>query len=148
MGQNLKKKRRIRLSDLILAALALLIVADQICVRLADRAIRNTPDFFETVLERADLSLGALEKARAYYQGCEYHQVMLIYSARTCFSRNGWTETTVDDGNVSVISLLYWPPLSKTFFFFGGYYYEEPCCNESILHVTREKEIRKDIRDD
>jgi len=147
MEQNHKKKRRIKLSDIVLVVLVLLVAADQICVRLADRAIRITPDFFETVLERADLSLKTTAESGSYfYQSCEFHRVLLFYKAKTCFSRSGGTNPTRYGDNRELMQFFYWPPLSKTFSFFAGYYYEEPCCNEMLMYVTRENQIIEDFR--
>jgi hypothetical protein len=35
--------------------LALEVIGDQICVRLADRTLRNTPQFFEEIVAKAEL---------------------------------------------------------------------------------------------
>lgn len=131
----------------LIVCLALVVIADQICVRLADRRLRNTPQFFEEIVARANLSQ-AVPSDSHLYQSCEFHQVNLIYKAKTCFSRRGGTNPSRYGDNRELISLFYWPPLSKTFSIFSGYYYEEACCNKMLMYVSRDKKIIEDFRSD
>ncbi len=124
-----------------------LVIADQIGVRLADRAIRNRQGFFETVLENADLSV-MFESDSSSYQECQIHPVFLVYYAKTCFDNWGWINPSDHGERVEIGALMYWPPLSKTFSYFSDYYYNEPCCFETVFSITRGKKIRKDYRID
>ena len=131
----------------LIVLLALVIIGDQICVLLADRTLRNTPQFFEEIVAKANLSQ-AVPSDNYFYQSCEFHQVKLIYKAKTCFSRNGGTNPSRYGDERELLSLFYWPPLSKVFSIFSGYYYEEACCNEMLMYVSRDNKIIEDFRND
>ena len=123
-----------------------LIVIDQIGARVADKYIRGTPDFFKTVLKKADLTMQSSQDTGSYlYQSCDYHQVMIVYYARTCFGKNGETNPSRYGDDRELVGLFYWPPQSKFFFFFSRYYYDELCCNTMLMYVSRDNHIIEDF---
>jgi hypothetical protein len=104
--------RRRRVGRAILVVGAVLVVVDFTVAFVADRMIRNRPNFFRDVLARQDLTVLQEELDRNVYAGCEGHRALVIYEARTCF-RSG-TYRPSEHGLIQVGGLVYWRTRPKS----------------------------------
>lgn len=124
------------------------LIIDQFLAFAANRELR-TEHFFISVLEDASLDAENIKAIDSFfYQDCELHTVFILYTAKTCFDLNGWSNSEKYGPGVVVFGLHYWPPASKIMYPFYGYYYQEACCNEVVLRVTRDKKIVENFVND
>ena len=108
----MEQRRKRRVGRTILVAGAFLVVVDFTAAFVADRIIRNQPDFFRNVLARQDLTVLQEELERNVYAGCEWHRALVLYEARTCFYSGGYRPS--EHGLIQVGDLLYWPTRQKS----------------------------------
>ena len=125
----------------------LLIVADFLAASLADRMLRNRDQFFEKVVAEADLSSRPWKEGESStYQECGWHRALLIYWGRTCFRRDGFRHPELY-GDQSILSLYYWSPLPLSMLWLSDIHFDAPG-RKTILYVSRQNEILKDLRND
>jgi hypothetical protein len=125
----------------------LLIVADFQAASLADRILRNRDQFFETIVAEADLSFRPWKEGESSnYQECAWHRVLLVYWGRTCFDRDGSSNPKLY-GNQNFVQLYYWSPLPLSMLWISDIHFDAPG-RKTIMHVSRQNEILKDLRND
>jgi hypothetical protein len=125
----------------------LLVVANFLAASLADRMLRNRDQFFETIVAGADLAYKPWKKGESStYVECHWHRVLLVYWGRTCFRRDGSSHPEFY-GNQNFVQLYYWSPLALSMLWASDFHFDVPGA-ETILYVSRQNQILKDLRND
>ncbi len=125
----------------------LLIVADFQAASLADRTLRNRDQFFETIVAGADLTYKTFkETGSSSYQECAWHRALLVYWGWTCFDRSGSSNPKLY-GNQNFVQLYYWSPLPLSMLWISDIHFDAPG-SKTIMHVSRQNQILKDLRKD
>jgi hypothetical protein len=126
----------------MISVAVLAVILDQAVARMADNSFVRNDQFFQDILEDANLEKSPNESFRLYME-CETHQKFILYYSKTCFTANGGTNIQRYGNDIVFVDLLYWPPLSIFFRPLSSTYYNDACCRENVYRVTREKEILK-----
>lgn len=116
------------------------IFLDQAVARMADNSFVRNDQFFQDILEEANLEKKSGESF-SLYTGCETHQKFIFYYSKTCFTMNGGTNVRKYGNDTEFITFYYWPPLSIFLRPLSSTYYNDACCRENVYRVTRDKEI-------
>jgi hypothetical protein len=124
----------------------LLVVADFLAASLADQMLRNRDQFFETIVAGADLSSRPWKEHDSFYQECAWHRALLMYWGRTCFMRDGFRDPELY-GDQTILSFYYWNPIPLSMTGFSDFHFDAPG-RETILYVSRQNQILKDLRND
>lgn len=125
----------------------LLVVVDILAANLADRMLRTRDRFFETIVAEADLAYKPWKKGESLsFVECNWHRVLLVYWGRTCFSREGGTNSLY--GDKEYVFLEYWRPLPLLSMKWYRDLHFDVAGRQAIMFLTRKNEIIEDLRNE